>query len=117
MLIGLTRLKELIAALDEARRVAAGPGQGCYCENPHVGPDGKDYRWEPKPYSVRPTGHVYPDGSTLELIPPDEAEAAGLPGGTRGVRVSLGRHGRGVLGIDPETGEVHCTACEAVKEV
>lgn len=98
--MNLIQLKELLAALDSARRDSTA-GVGYYCPEPLVGEDGNDYRWEPKPRALRPTGHKYPTGEVLEE----------MPGGGLGIKVKLGVHGRAYLAVDPETGVICCQRC------
>jgi hypothetical protein len=101
MLLTIPKLCDLNQRLDSARRESTGPGFGCYCTQPNVGPNGKTTRFEPKPGATHAIGHRYPNGD--ELIE---------EGGYVGIRVSLGVHGRAHLGIDPATGEVRCAKCE-----
>jgi hypothetical protein len=96
MLLTIPQLKALSAALDKARLESPEPGKGLYCTAVTGSP-----QWVPKPRASRPVGHVYPDGSKLE----DRD-------GEKGVHIPPGAHGRGGLGVDPETGEVRCVLCE-----
>lgn len=88
------RLFELARALHAARLSGSHT-----CAAPRL-VDGQPSRFEPKPLSRKPIGHVFPDGSKLE-----ERD------GVRGIEVSNGTHGNDFLAIDPETGAIHCAAC------
>lgn len=104
MLLTLPKLKELIAKLEASRQQSGNAGDGAYCTAPNVGADGEVFRWEPKPRAREPLGRVYPDGSVLIE-----------QNGAKGVRVSLGQHGRAHLAIDPSTGKVACAKCAEAK--
>lgn len=106
MILTTVQMTDLIRKVEDARRAATGPGVGLYCQVPHAGPDGNPWRWEPKPHARASVGRTYPDGTQVEYG----------PDGAKGIKVPLGVHGRGHLGIDPASGEVVCALCDVNKE-
>lgn len=101
MILTTVELTVLARMVEDARRAATGPGVGLYCSEPHVSPDGNPWRWQPKPHAKASVGRPYPDGTVVEYGPDRD----------KGVKVPLGVHGRGHLGVDPVTGEVRCVLC------
>lgn len=113
MLLTLPQLKALVAALEGARARSANSGDGDYCTAPNTDADGNDWRWEPKPNARQLPGHVYPDGTALEVRAVEGPN--GLVVAEKGIMVPFGAHGRAHLAIDPGTGKVRCAKCAEAK--
>lgn len=96
MLLTTNDLKSLSKKLDAARA-----GTAHNCPTPFIGTDGKPYRLERKPR-----------GNKSRLIAALGHENVVEENGVLCVKIPLGTHGRGSLGIDPATGEVACTLCK-----
>lgn len=112
MLLDSAKLRELRRLLHEARLASPGPGAGCYCTTPLTGPDGRTWRWEPKPFTrngarvvLRTSPGVLPDGTKVEE----------MPGGGFGLKIPLGVHGRAFLSVEPETGKIVCAKCAGAR--
>lgn len=100
MMLTALQVKQMSAKLHAAKQSAiSGERVDLCCQVRHVGPDGKDYRLEPKPKARR---------YVLEKYGHEVVEVGGIPH----VKLSLGVHGIDYLGIDPMTGEVACTLCD-----